>query len=160
MKINVHRGAHTLAARATDAYESAREKVSNFLHASSSREIIFVRGATEGINLIAQTYGKQNIRKGEEIIISQLEHHANIVPWQMLCEETGAILRVIPVDSSGQIILDEYNKLLNEKTKLVSITHVSNAIGTITPVRDIIRLAHCYGAKVLVDAHKLSLILS
>jgi cysteine desulfurase/selenocysteine lyase len=148
---NVHRGAHTLAARATDAYESAREKVSNFLHASSSREIIFVRGATEGINLIAQTYGKQNIRKGEEIIISQLEHHANIVPWQMLCEETGAILRVIPVDSSGQIILDEYNKLLNEKTKLVSITHVSNAIGTITPVRDIIRLAHCYGAKVLVD---------
>ncbi len=148
---NVHRGAYTLAARATDAYESAREKVSNFLHASSSREIIFVRGATEGINLIAQTYGKQNIRKGEEIIISQLEHHANIVPWQMLCEETGAILRVIPVDSSGQIILDEYNKLLNEKTKLVSITHVSNAIGTITPVRDIIRLAHCYGAKVLVD---------
>lgn len=148
---NVHRGVHTLAERATDAYESAREKVSAFLHASSSREIIFVRGATEGINLIAQTYGKQYIRKGEEIIISHLEHHANIVPWQMLCEETGSILRVIPADDSGQIILDEYKKLLNRKTKLVAVTHVSNAIGTITPVRDIIQLAHCYGAKVLVD---------
>ncbi|MDD4564425.1 MAG: family 2A encapsulin nanocompartment cargo protein cysteine desulfurase [Eubacteriales bacterium] len=148
---NVHRGAHTLAAKAADAYESAREIVSCFLHASSPKEIIFVRGATEGINLIAQTYGKQSIRKGEEILISHLEHHANIVPWQMLCKETGAILRVIPVDDTGQIILDEYEKLLNEKTKLVSITHVSNAVGTVTPVRNMIRLAHSYGAKVLID---------
>lgn len=148
---NVHRGAHTLAARATDAYESSRETVRRFLNASSSSEIIFVRGTTEAVNLIAQTYGKQNIGKGEEILISYLEHHANIVPWQLLCEETGAALRVIPVDDSGQILLDEYERLLNEKTKLVSVAHVSNALGTIAPIRDMVRLAHKYGAKVFVD---------
>jgi cysteine desulfurase/selenocysteine lyase len=148
---NIHRAAHELAARATDAYEAAREKVRRFLNAPSTKEIIFVRGATEGINLIAQSWGRQNIRKGDEIVITWLEHHANIVPWQMLCSETGARLRVVPVDDSGQILLDEYHKLLGPKTRLVSFTQVSNALGTVTPVHDIIELAHRYGAKVLLD---------
>jgi cysteine desulfurase/selenocysteine lyase len=148
---NIHRAAHELAARATDAYEAAREKVRRFLNAPSTKEIIFVRGATEGINLIAQSWGRQNIRKGDEIVITRLEHHANIVPWQMLCSETGARLRVVPVDDSGQILLDEYHKLLGPKTRLVSFTQVSNALGTVTPVHDIIELAHRYGAKVLLD---------
>jgi len=148
---NVHRGAHTLAARATDAYESSRETVSKFLNASSAQEIVFVRGTTEAINLVAQSWGKYNIQQGDEIIISWLEHHANIVPWQMICTETGAILRVIPVDSSGQIMVDEYAKLLGPKTKIVAVTHVSNALGTITPVAELVHMAHRYGAKVLVD---------
>ena len=148
---NVHRGAHTLAARTTDAYEGARCKIKSFLNASSSEEIVFVRGTTEAINLIAQTYGKANIREGDEIVISCLEHHANIVPWQMLCVETGAKLRVIPVDENGQVILSEYEKLLGPKTKIVSFTHVSNALGTITPVPEMVSIAHRYGAKVLVD---------
>ena len=148
---NIHRAAHELAARATDAYEAAREKVRRFLNAPSTKEIIFVRGATEGINLIAQSWGRQNIRKGDEIVITWLEHHANIVPWQMLCSETGARLRVVPVDDSGQVLLDEYHKLLGPKTRLVSFTQVSNALGTVTPVHDIIELAHRYGAKVLLD---------
>jgi cysteine desulfurase / selenocysteine lyase len=148
---NIHRAAHELAARATDAYEAAREKVRRFLNAASTKEIIFVRGATEGINLIAQSWGRQNIRKGDEIVITWLEHHANIVPWQMLCSETGARLRVVPVDDSGQVLLDEYHKLLGPKTRLVSFTQVSNALGTVTPVHDIIELAHRYGAKVLLD---------
>ncbi|WP_263359894.1 family 2A encapsulin nanocompartment cargo protein cysteine desulfurase [Acidicapsa ligni] len=148
---NVHRAAHELAARATDAYESAREKVRRFLNASSSREIIFVRGATEGINLIAQSWGWQNIQKDDEIVITWLEHHANIVPWQMLCSEKGARLRVAPVDSTGQILLDEYEKLLGSRTRLVSFTHVSNALGVVTPAREIIDAAHRYGAKVLLD---------
>jgi cysteine desulfurase/selenocysteine lyase len=148
---NVHRAAHTLAARSTDAYDAAREKVRGFLNAGSVGEIIFVRGATEGINLIAKSWGQKNINEGDEIVISHLEHHANIVPWQMLCSEKGARLRVIPVDNDGQILLDEYEKLLGPKTKLVSFTQVSNALGTVTPVQEMVAIAHRYGAKVLVD---------
>jgi len=148
---NVHRAAHELAARATDAYEDAREKVRRFLNASSSREIIFVRGATEGINLVAQSWGRQNIGKDDEIVITCLEHHANIVPWQILCAEKGARLRVAPVDDSGQILLDEYTKLVGSRTRLVSLAHVSNALGTITPARAMIETAHRHGAKVLID---------
>ena len=148
---NVHRAAHELAARATDAYESAREKVRRFLNASSSQEIIFVRGATEGINFIAQSWGRQNIQKDDEILITWLEHHANIVPWQMLCAEKGARLRVAPVDSTGQILLDEYEKLLGPKTRLVSLTQVSNALGVVTPASAMIDAAHRHGAKVLLD---------
>jgi len=148
---NIHRAAHDLAARATDAYEDARSKVAHFLNAPSSKEIVFVRGATEAINLVAQSWGRQHINKGDEIVISWIEHHANIVPWQMLAAEKGAILRVIPVDDSGQIRLDEYEKLLNSRTKLVSFTHVSNALGTITPAQQMVQMAHRYGARVLVD---------
>ena len=148
---NIHRAAHELAARATDAYEGARATVKQFLGASSPEEIIFVRGATEAINLVAQSWGRQNILAGDEIIISYLEHHANIVPWQQLTREKGARLRVIPVDDSGQILLDEYQKLLNSRTKLVAITQVSNALGTIVPVREVADLAHRAGARVLVD---------
>lgn len=148
---NVHRAAHELAARATDAYESAREKVRRFLNASSSREIVFVRGATEGINLIAQSWGRQNIQKDDEIVITWLEHHANIVPWQMLASEKGARLRVAPVDSTGQILLDEYEKLLGPKTRLVAFPHVSNALGVVTPAHAIIEAAHRHGATVLLD---------
>ncbi|MDR3734664.1 MAG: family 2A encapsulin nanocompartment cargo protein cysteine desulfurase [Acidobacteriaceae bacterium] len=148
---NIHRAAHELAARATDAYEDARSKVAHFLNAPSSKEIVFVRGATEAINLVAQSWGRQHIGKGDEIVISWIEHHANIVPWQMLAAEKGAILRVIPVDNDGQILLDEYEKLLNTRTKLVSFTHVSNALGTITPAQQMVQMAHRYGARVLVD---------
>jgi cysteine desulfurase/selenocysteine lyase len=148
---NVHRAAHELAARATDAYESAREKVRRFLNASAPREIIFVRGTTEGINLVAQSWGRHNIHKDDEIVITWLEHHANIVPWQMLCAQKGARLRVAPVDNRGQVILDEYEKLLNPKTRLVSVAQVSNALGTVTPVVEMIEAAHRHGARVLVD---------
>ena len=148
---NIHRAAHALAARATDAYEAAREKVRRFLRAPSVKDIIFVRGTTEGINLVAQAWGRRNVRKGDEIVISWLEHHANIVPWQMLCAETGARLRVAPVDDRGQIILEEYEKLLNPKTRIVSIAQVSNALGTVTPVREMTAMAHRHGARVLVD---------
>ena len=148
---NVHRAAHELAARATDAYESAREKTRRFLNASSTREIVFVRGATEAINLVAQSWGRRNIQKDDEIVLTWMEHHANIVPWQMLCAEKGARLRIAPVDDSGQILLDEYEKLLNPKTRLVSITQVSNALGTILPVKEMTEAAHRHGARVLVD---------
>lgn len=148
---NIHRAAHELAARATDAYEDARSKVAHFLNASSSKEIVFVRGATEAINLVAQSWGRRHIGKDDEIIISWIEHHANIVPWQMLAAEKGARLRVAPVDDDGQILLDEYEKLLNHKTRLVSITQVSNALGTITPAHQMVQMAHRYGARVLVD---------
>src|SRR3984957_18673899 len=148
---NIHRAAHDLAARATDAYEDARTKVTHFLNASSSKEIVFVRGATEAINLVAQAWGRRHINKGDEIVISWIEHHANIVPWQMLCAEKGACLRVAPVDDDGQILLDEFEKLLNPKTRLVSITQVSNALGTITPVHKMVQMAHRYGARALVD---------
>ena len=148
---NIHRAAHALAARASDAYEAARAKVASFLGAASANEIIFVRGATEGINLIANTFGRKYIGSGDEIIVSQLEHHANIVPWQQLAAEKGATLRVIPVDDSGQILLDEFRKLLNGRTKLVAVTQVSNALGTVTPVAQIIALAHAVGVRVLVD---------
>lgn len=148
---NVHRAAHELAARSTDAYDHARQTVANFIGAQSADEIIFVRGTTEGINLIAKTWAKQNLRAGDEVIISHLEHHANIVPWQQLREENGIVLKVIPVDEQGQILLAEYRKLLSAKTKLVSVTQVSNALGTITPLEEIIALAHSVGAKTLVD---------
>ncbi len=148
---NIHRAAHELAARASDAYETARKKVASFLGAASEQEIIFVRGATEGINLIAQTFGKKFIGAGDEIIVSELEHHANIVPWQQLAAEKGAVIRVIPVDDSGQVLLDEYRKLLNSKTRLVAVTQVSNALGTIAPVHEITALAHAAGARVLID---------
>jgi cysteine desulfurase/selenocysteine lyase len=148
---NIHRAAHTLAARATDAYETARETVRRFLNASTSKEIVFVRGTTEGINLVAATYGRRHVQEGDEIVITHLEHHANIVPWQLLCAEKGAKLRVAPVDDRGQIILEEYEKLLGPKTRFVSITQVSNALGTITPAKEMVELAHRHGAKVLVD---------
>ena len=148
---NVHRAAHELAARATDAYEGAREKVRSFLNARSANEIIFVRGTTEAINLVAKSYGDQFLRTGDEIILSHLEHHANIVPWQQLAQEKGLKIRVIPVDDDGQIILGEYQKLLNQHTRLVAFTHVSNALGTITPVKQMIEMAHNAGAKVLLD---------
>ncbi len=148
---NIHRGAHTLAARATDAYEEARGKIARFLGAPSADSIVFVRGATEAINLVAQSWGRQNVGQGDEIVVSLLEHHANIVPWQQLAAEKGATIRVIPVDDSGQIELDAYAKLLNERTRLVTVTQVSNALGTVTPVQEIVALAHSAGARALVD---------
>jgi cysteine desulfurase/selenocysteine lyase len=149
---NIHRGAHTLAAIATDAYEEARQITASFINAPSSENIVFVRGSTEGINLVANAFGCKYFQPEDEIIISHLEHHANIVPWQLVCEKTGAKLRIIPVDESGQIILGEFEKLINRRTKFVSITHVSNALGTITPVKEIVRIAHAHGVRVLVDA--------
>ncbi|HTU64104.1 MAG TPA: family 2A encapsulin nanocompartment cargo protein cysteine desulfurase, partial [Polyangiales bacterium] len=148
---NVHRGAHTLAARSTDAYEAAREKVRRFLNAPSINDIVFTRGTTEAINLVAQSWGRRNLRAGDEIVISWLEHHSNIVPWQILCSQTGAKLRVAPIDDSGQVILEEYEKLFNPRTRLASFTHVSNALGTIAPVREMVEIAHRYGALTLVD---------
>jgi cysteine desulfurase/selenocysteine lyase len=148
---NIHRAAHEMAARATDAYEAARDTVARFLNAPSSDEIVFVRGATEAINLVAQAWGRQSVRAGDEIVITWLEHHANIVPWQRLCQETGAVLRVVPVDESGQVMLDEYEKLLGPSTRLVAFAHVSNALGTVTPVREMVEMAHRHGAVVLVD---------
>jgi len=148
---NVHRAAHQLAARATDAYEAARETVRRFLNASSTKEIVFVRGTTEGINLIAQSWGRRNVGKDDEIVITWLEHHANIVPWQMLAAEKGAKLRVAPVDDRGQVLLDEYERLLNPRTRIVSFSHVSNALGTVTPAEEMVAMAHRHGARVLVD---------
>ena len=148
---NIHRGAHTLAARATDAYEQGRELTRKFLNAPSTREIVFVRGATEGINLVAQSWGRRNVGPGDEIVITHLEHHANIVPWQQLCAERGARLRVAPVDDRGDVILEAYEKLLGPRTKLVSLPQVSNALGTITPAREMTELAHRHGARVLID---------
>jgi cysteine desulfurase/selenocysteine lyase len=148
---NIHRAAHTLAARATDAYEGARESTRRFLNAGDTSEIIFVRGATEAINLVAQTWGRKNVKAGDEVLITWLEHHANIVPWQMLASETGAQLKVAPVDDRGQVILSEYQKLLGPRTRLVAFTQVSNALGTITPAREMIELAHRHGARVLLD---------
>lgn len=148
---NVHRGAHTLARRTTDAYEASREKVSNFLNASSPDNIVFVRGTTEAINLVANAYAGHILGRDDEIVISWLEHHANIVPWQLVCEKTGANLKVVPVDDDGQINMNEYKKMLSPRTKIVAISHVSNVLGTITPVAEIIDLAHRYGAKVLID---------
>jgi len=149
---NIHRGAHTLAARATDAYEDAREKVRRFIGAGSADELIWVRGTTEGINLIAQTWGRKYIGGGDEIILSQLEHHANIVPWQMLAREKGAVLRVVPVTDEGEVIMEEYARLLNPKTKLVGIGQVSNALGSVQPVHEMIAAAHRHGVPVVVDA--------
>ncbi|MEI7839342.1 MAG: cysteine desulfurase [Methylococcaceae bacterium] len=148
---NVHRGVHTLSVRSTDLFEAAREKVKTFINAASEKEIIFVRGATDAINLIAQTYGKANIHAGDEIIITAMEHHSNIVPWQMLCEEKGAILKVAPMTSQGELLMPEFEALLNSKTKLVSVVHMSNALGTINPVEKIIELAHARNIPVLLD---------
>lgn len=148
---NVHRAAHTLAARATDAFERGRESTRRFLNAGSSNEIVFVRGATEGINLVAKSWGRRYVTAGDEIVITHLEHHANIVPWQMLCAETGAKLRVAPVDDRGDVILEEYERLMSRRTRLVAFPHVSNALGTITPAREMVAIAHRYGARVLVD---------
>ena len=148
---NIHRGVHYLSQRATTAYEGAREKVKRFINARESRECIFVRGATEGINLVMHGYGRKFIKAGDEIIISAMEHHANIVPWQMLCEEKGARLRVIPMNDAGELLLDEYDGLLNERTKFVAVTHVSNALGTINPIKQMIAQAHKYGVPVLID---------
>jgi cysteine desulfurase/selenocysteine lyase len=148
---NVHRAAHELAARSTDAYEGAREKTRRFLNAGSTREIVFVRGATEGINLVAKSWGGRNVREGDEVVVTWLEHHANIVPWQMLCAEKGAKLRVAPVNDRGEIVLEEYEKLLGPRTRIVALSQVSNALGTITPAREMVAMAHRYGARVLVD---------
>ncbi len=148
---NIHRAAHALAARATDAYEGARQRVKDFINAPDVNEVIFVRGTTEAINLVAKSWGAQHIGEGDEIIVSHLEHHANIVPWQQLASAKGAKLRVIPVDDSGQVLLDEYQKLLNDRTKIVSVTQVSNALGTVVPVKEIVAMAHRAGAKALVD---------
>lgn len=148
---NVHRGAHTLAARSTDAYEKARQTVSDFIGAPSKDNIVFVRGTTEGINLIAHSYVKPLLQPGDEIIVSLLEHHANIVPWQLVAQETGAVIKVIPVDESGQLILSEYEKLFTKRTKFVSVTHVSNVLGTITPVAELIAIAHAHGVRILID---------
>lgn len=148
---NIHRAAHALAARATDAYEEAREKARRFVGAADTGEIVFVRGATEAINLVAKAWGRQHIREGDEIVVTWLEHHANIVPWQQLCAETGARLRVVPVDEDGQIRLDEYARLLNPRTRLVSLTLVSNALGTVTPAAEMVAMARSAGAVTLVD---------
>jgi cysteine desulfurase/selenocysteine lyase len=148
---NVHRAAHALAARATDAYEAARDKVRRFINAPSPKEIVFIRGTTEAINLVAQSWGRRNVGPGDEIVITWLEHHANIVPWQLLCSEKKARLRVAPVDDDGQVILDEYEKLLGPKTRIVSFTQVSNALGTVTPAREMVEMAHRHGALALVD---------
>jgi len=148
---NIHRAAHTLAGRATDAYEAARDKVRRFLNAPSSRDIVFVRGGTEAINLVAQSFGERHVGAGDEIVISWLEHHANIVPWQMLAKRKGAKLRVVPVDDDGQVSLEDYERLLGPRTRLVAVTHVSNALGTVVPVREMTAMAHRYGARVLLD---------
>ena len=148
---NIHRGVHYLSMKATTAYEGAREKVKRFINAQNVKECVFVRGATEGINLVMHGYGRKFIGAGDEIIISAMEHHANIVPWQMLCEEKGAKLRVIPMNDAGELLLDEYEALLSDKTKMVAVTHVSNALGTVNPIKQMIDSAHKYGAPVLID---------
>jgi len=148
---NIHRGVHQLSVEASDAYEKARDRARAFINAAEVREIVFVRGTTEGINLVAQTYGRANVRSGDEVVISALEHHSNIVPWQILCEEKGAKLRVAPIDERGQIRLDELEKLLTGKTRIVAISHVSNALGTANPVGRIVEMAHARGIPVLVD---------
>ena len=148
---NIHRGVHELSQRSTAAYEDARAKARRFLNSRSKNELIFVRGTTEAINLVSTSWGRKNVRAGDEIVISAMEHHSNIVPWQMLCEETGAKLRVIPMNGSGELLMEEYQKLLNPRTRMVAVTHVSNALGTINPVREIVQMAHQAGALTLID---------
>ncbi|WP_394754686.1 SufS family cysteine desulfurase [Crenothrix sp.] len=148
---NIHRGVHTLSVRATDKFEAAREKVQRFINAASSKEVIFVRGATEAVNLIAQTYGRANIKAGDEIVITAMEHHSNIVPWQMLCEQTGAVLKVAPMNLQGELIYEAFEALLNDKTKLVAVVHMSNALGTVNPVKQMIDAAHAKGIPVMLD---------
>ena len=153
---NIHRGVHTLAERATADFEETRKKVAAFLNTKEVEEVIFTKGTTESINLVASTWGRKFVKEGDEIIISTLEHHSNIVPWQMLCEEKGAILRVIPINPKGEVIIDEFKKLLSAKTKLVSVVFASNALGTVNPVAEIISLAHQHGAVVLLDGAQAS----
>src|SRR2546423_5957319 len=153
---NIHRGVHYLSMKATTAYEGAREKVKRFINAPEAKECIFVRGATEGINLVMHGYGRKFIGAGDEIIISAMEHHANIVPWQMLCEEKGAKLRVIPMNDAGELLMDEFESLLNDKTRFVAVAHVSNALGTVNPVKEIIERAHKYGVPVLIDGAQMA----
>jgi len=148
---NIHRGVHELSQRSTAAYEETRTKVRRFLHAKSTDELIFVRGTTEGVNLVSSSWGRKFVNRGDEIIISAMEHHSNIVPWQMLCEEKGATLRVIPMNDRGELLIDEYEKLLNARTRMVAVTHVSNVLGTINPVRQIVDMAHNAGALALID---------
>jgi cysteine desulfurase/selenocysteine lyase len=148
---NIHRGVHELSQRSTAAYEETRSKAKRFLNARTKNELIFVRGATEGINLVASSWGRKNVKEGDEIVISALEHHSNIVPWQMLCEEKGARLRVIPMNDRGELLLEEYEKLLGPRTRMVAVAHISNALGTINPVRQIIEMAHRAGALALID---------
>ena len=148
---NVHRGVHTLSQRATDRFEEARDKLQRFINARSSKEIIFVRGATEGINLVAQSFARPMLKAGDEIVITAMEHHANIVPWQMVAKATGALLRVAPMSHSGELLTDSFADLLSNRTRIVAITHMSNALGTINPIKDMIRLAHARGIPVLVD---------
>ncbi len=149
---NIHRGVHYLSQKASNEFDEVRNIVHRFINSTSANEIVFVRGTTEGINLIAATYGRQNIKQGDEIIISAMEHHSNIVPWQMLCEEKGATLKIIPINESGELILDEYYSLLNDKTKLVSVVHTSNSLGTVNPLKEIIEAAHLRNIPVVVDA--------
>ena len=149
---NVHRGVHTLSQKATEAYEASRNTIQKFINAKHNKEVVFTKGTTEGINLIANSWGIKNLNKEDEILISTMEHHSNIVPWQMICEYTGAKLKVAPINDSGELLIDEFKKLVNSKTKLVAITHVSNTMGTINPIQDIISIAHEKNAKVLVDA--------
>jgi cysteine desulfurase/selenocysteine lyase len=148
---NIHRGVHSLSERATAAYEAARDKVRRFVNARSDKEIIYVRGTTEAINLVAQSYGRAFLKAGDEIVVSAMEHHSNIVPWQMLCEQVGARLKVIPINHDGELIVEEYRRLLNNRTKFVAVTHVSNALGTIVPAKEIVALAHDRGVPVLLD---------
>tara|TARA_B100001971_G_scaffold112494_2_gene103537 strand:+ start:1619 stop:2869 length:1251 start_codon:yes stop_codon:yes gene_type:complete len=148
---NVHRGVHKLAERATDAFEGARERIASFINAESPREIIFVRGATEGINLVAQSWGQQNLKSGDEVMITEMEHHANIVPWQFICQQKNAVLKVIPMNDRGELLMDSFRDLLSAKTRMVAVTHISNALGTVNPVKEIVSLAHHVGAKVLID---------
>jgi cysteine desulfurase / selenocysteine lyase len=148
---NIHRGVHSLSQKATTEYEDAREKVKTFINANSSKEIVFLRGTTEAINLVAQSFGRSTLSATDEIIITELEHHSNIVPWQLLSEQTGAKLNYVPINDAGELIMDEYEKLLNENTCIVSVGHISNALGTINPIKDIINKAHAVGAKVLID---------
>lgn len=148
---NIHRGVHMLSERATDHYEGARKRIQKYLNARNTHEIIFTRGTTEAINLVAQSYGRKNIQKGDEILITHMEHHSNIVPWHLLCEQTGAVLKVAPINDQGELILEEFEKLISEKTKLVSVVHVSNSLGTINPVKEIIALAHARNIPVLID---------
>lgn len=148
---NVHRGAHQLSQEATEAYENARKKIAQFINAKSEVEINFTKGTTEGINLVAHSYGRKFLKPGDEVIISTMEHHSNIVPWQIICQEKGATLKVIPINDAGELLMDEYEKLLSDKTKIVSVVHISNSLGTINPVKQIIDKAHQVGAVVLVD---------
>ena len=148
---NIHRGLHTLSEKATAEYEAARDKLRQFINAASLKEIVFVRGATEAINLVAQSYGRHALKPGDEIIITELEHHSNIVPWQLLCEQTGALLKYIPINDAGELMLEAYDRLLSDRTRLVAVGHISNALGTINPVKTIIDKAHAAGAKTLID---------